>query len=467
MPERSIEELLGQLPEPSPPAPDFEARLRARLAAELRAETAPDPHPLSNPEVIELQTLTRTPADPKHDRRTWLKAAAVVLVAGGVVTALVLAQRDGESPATDTVPDATTAPAPVETTGPVAVETTSPVAVETTSPAEVETTSQVAVATTVLALQATFAGATVDAFAVDPGSNPYFVGAADDVWVSSLAGELVRLDSETGEIVARATVPESSPFAVDADAVWVADAIGGDVIRLDLVDGTEVARIATGVEILENSYRQPMLPGAARSFAQVGGIASSGDAVWVGDKAGVVMRIDPSTDTITARFDVPVRPDLLRVEGEVLLVVNQLGGEAAAIDTTDGTVLHEVSGLDDIAGAALYGGATYLHDRVTGTVTRTDLSTGEQRTSAALGAPLERSGEPTLPTGLAVSGAGVLVDTKTTPNNLHVLDPVTLEEIGTLTTTADQGDMAIAGDGSVWLVRSLANEVVRITPAAL
>ncbi|HZB39460.1 MAG TPA: PQQ-binding-like beta-propeller repeat protein [Ilumatobacter sp.] len=459
MPERSIEELLGQLPEPSPPAPDFEARLRARLAAELRAETAPDPHPLSNPEVIELQTLTRTPADPKHDRRTWLKAAAVVLVAGGVVTALVLAQRDGESPATDTVPDATTAPAPVETT--------SPVAVETTNPAEVETTSQVAVATTVPALQATFAGATVDAFAVDPGSNPYFVGAADDVWVSSLAGELVRLDSETGEIVARATVPESSPFAVDADAVWVADAIGGDVIRLDLVDGTEVARIATGVEILENSYRQPMLPGAARSFAQVGGIASSGDAVWVGDKAGVVMRIDPSTDTITARFDVPVRPDLLRVEGEVLLVVNQLGGEAAAIDTTDGTVLHEVSGLDDIAGAALYGGATYLHDRVTGTVTRTDLSTGEQRTSAALGAPLERSGEPTLPTGLAVSGAGVLVDTKTTPNNLHVLDPVTLEEIGTLTTTADQGDMAIAGDGSVWLVRSLANEVVRITPAAL
>ena len=61
----------------------------------------------------------------------------------------------------------------------------------------------------------------------------------------------------------------------------------------------------------------------------------------------------------------------------------------------------------------------------------------------------------------------VLVDTETTPDSLHILDPVTLEEVGTLATEADQGDMAIASDGSVWLVRSLAHEVVHITPTAL
>jgi hypothetical protein len=66
-----------------------------------------------------------------------------------------------------------------------------------------------------------------------------------------------------------------------------------------------------------------------------------------------------------------------------------------------------------------------------------------------------------------VSGAGVLVDTAGEPDSVHVLDPVTLEEVGTLATTADQGDMAIAGDGSVWLVRFRANEVVHVTPTAL
>ena len=58
--------------------------------------------------------------------------------------------------------------------------------------------------------------------------------------------------------------------------------------------------------------------------------------------------------------------------------------------------------------------------------------TGEERTSAALGASLEASGQPIPPTGLAVSGAGVLVDTRPAPDNIHMLDPVTLEEVGTL-----------------------------------
>jgi outer membrane protein assembly factor BamB len=459
MPERSIDELLGRLPEPNIPDPRYEARLRARLTAELHGDPyiqggptgTPEAHQFSNMEVIELQTLTKTPTDPEQSRHTWWRAAALLLVAGGVVTALVLAQREDGSPTTSTVPDGTTVPAQVEVSSPSPVETTSPVAVETTSPAP----------------DATFVGSTVDAFAVDPGTNPYFVGAANEVWVSSLSGELLRLDGDTGDIVARATVPESSPFAVDSNAVWVADAISGDVIRLDPVDGSEVARIPTGVEIVPNSVRFPMLEGTTRSFAQTGGIVSTGEAVWVGDRAGAVMRIDPATNEITSTFDVPVRPDLLRAEADRLLIADLLGGKAAVIDTVDGTVVRQQTGLDDLAGAALYGGAVYLQDRATGTVSRIDLATGEELTSEALGAPVERSGTPTLPTGLAVSGAGVLVDTDASPDNVRILDPRTLAEIGTLTTAADQGDMTIASDGSVWLVRSLANEVVHITPAAV
>ena len=120
-----------------------------------------------------------------------------------------------------------------------------------------------------------------------------------------------------------------------------------------------------------------------------------------------------------------------------------------------------------MAGAALYGGAVYRQDRATGTVTRIDLESGSESNSVALGPPQERPGTPTLPTGLSVSGAGVLVDTTSTPESLHILDPVTLQEIGRLATAPDQGDIAIAADGTVWLVRALANEVVRITPVPL
>ena len=123
--------------------------------------------------------------------------------------------------------------------------------------------------------------------------------------------------------------------------------------------------------------------------------------------------------------------------------------------------------LEKLAGAGLYNGAAYYQDVATGTVTRIDLATGEELTSAALGPSLEASSQAIPSTGLAVSGAGVLVDTADEPDSIHVLDPVTLDEVGTLATTADQGDMALASDGSVWLVRYRANEVVHITPRAL
>ena len=113
------------------------------------------------------------------------------------------------------------------------------------------------------------------------------------------------------------------------------------------------------------------------------------------------------------------------------------------------------------------GTALFVQSALGGTVTRVDLGSGAQTTSVAVGPSVERDHDPTLPTGLVVAASGVLVDTANEPDSLHVLDPVTLADLGTLAIAADQGDITVAADGSAWLVRTTANEVIHIIPKPL
>jgi len=131
MPEHSIDELLGQLPVPSTPNAEFEARLRSRLTAEWHARpstaggASPYPSEFSDTEVIELQTLTETPTEPPKPRRHLLQAAAVVAVIAGAVAVLVAVQRDDENPATNPTPQTTPTPT-VATTEPPPPTTAAP-----------------------------------------------------------------------------------------------------------------------------------------------------------------------------------------------------------------------------------------------------------------------------------------------------------------------------------------------------
>lgn len=423
MTERSIDDLLGLLPPPAEPDPAFEARLRQRLIDELHATggdasaSVTEPARPTTTEVFELETTTTIkPIGVKPAPSTWLRAgAAAAVVALAAAVAVVATQDDGPS---------TTATAP----------------------------------------DATFVDADVETIAIDQGPNdPYFVGAHGDAWVLTLGGDLFRI-GDSGGAVRVGTVPESSPLAVDGEAVWIADAVDGRVLRLDPADGSVVAEIETGIEVLTSTFRIPMQEGPSRQFALIGGIVSNGESVWVGDRAGRVLRIDPETNEIADSFEVPVRPDQLQVDGEHLLVVNLTGGEAAVVDSATGDVVRPTQAVDDLAGAALHDGALYVQDATDGTVTRIDLETGEERTSQPLGASIDVGGQPVRPTGLVASSAGVLVDTDTEPDSLHVLDPSTLLETGTLAVESDHGDMTVAPDGSVWLVRGNSHKVIRITP---
>jgi outer membrane protein assembly factor BamB len=416
MTEHPIDDLLAPLTGPVDPDPDFDARLRALLEAELDGSAGAEDAPETE-EALELEAIADVPTTRWPSWRPFALAAAVLAIVAAA--AIVTTRGDDGSTVVDVPPR-------------------------------------------------TFVDAELLPVAIDEGTNPYFVGVGEHAWVLSLAGDLTRIDRLTGDVLGRTTVPESSPLVVDEHAVWVADAVDGDVLRLDPETGELVERIPTGVEVFDNTVRFPMLEGVSRQFSAIGGIASDGSMVWVGDRAGRVLRIDPETNEVVGSLDVSVRPDLVGVEGDLLLVANLVSGEAQVIDTDSGDAVITVPGTsDDLAGAALHGGALFLQDAGEGVVTRVDLETGATVTSESLGESLNRLSQPTLPTGLAVSDAGVLVDTANEPNSLHVLDAVTLEVLGTLAITADQGEMAIGPDGSAWLVRSAAREVVRIEPQPL
>ena len=416
MPDRPIEEVLGLLPAPVVPDATFESRLRRRLAAELRgddsrAPAVDDDHDLEPAEVPELEANTTVIGTRRPG--LWLAVAAALVA---VLAATVVATRNDDT------------------------------------------------STTVAGPTRTYAGAALTTIEIDEGTNPYFVAVGEDAWVLSLGGDLTRIDRETGEVLGRFTVPESSPLAVDQRAVWIAGAVNGYVLRLDPRTGARVAHIGTGIEVLPSTIRLPMLEGASRQFSLIGGIASDGAGVWVGDRDGRLLRIDPATNEVERSLPVAVRPDHIRTDGDLVLVANLAKGEVLVLDGETGEERRTVGPRDDLAGAALYDGALYLQDAATGVVTRIDLASGDEATSAPLGSAADAVGQPLLPTGLVVGYAGVLVATDAGSRSLHVLDPVTLERRGTLAVAAGHGDMAIGPDGSAWVVRTGDRAVIRIDP---
>jgi hypothetical protein len=159
---------------------------------------------------------------------------------------------------------------------------------------------------------------------------------AGSLWMAA-GDKLLRLDARTVRIVARVPVAsqDSGPAGVafGAGAVWLPVAVPGSVWRVDPVSSKVVAKIPLGV-----------------SLAGFIGIAVSDDMVWVtsgeeqaGRRGGILIRIDPRHNRVTARLplpavpsDVAARPDsvwIATTSGQVLVVEPGRGRIVGAVDT--------------------------------------------------------------------------------------------------------------------------------------
>ena len=101
MRDHPIEELLGALPDQVRPDDAFDARLRARLAAELTADpgsatgTAMAGTPPET-EVMELDTMTKVPGPPARTSGRWLLVAAAAAIVG-ILAAVTVIDGDDAS----------------------------------------------------------------------------------------------------------------------------------------------------------------------------------------------------------------------------------------------------------------------------------------------------------------------------------------------------------------------------------
>src|SRR6266540_3707326 len=235
---------------------------------------------------------------------------------------------------------------------------------------------------------------------------------AGSLWIAS--GErLARVDPSNDEVLA--TIPiapdDSGPAGVafGAGAVWVPVAVPGSVWRIDPKTNKAVAKIPLG-----------------ESLAGFIGVTATDDAVWIssgeqqnGERGGILMRIDPHRNRVTAR-------------GHVMCLVDT-GGPLGFTQTI-----------------ALGAGSVWLADPLSGVVLRVDPTDLEVVARIRTGAI----------TALAFGSGGVWAVGK--PGILRI-DPATSRVTAMLPAAEVEGVLMVT-TGAGWVWAGSAELVSRLDP---
>src|SRR3954451_5930625 len=122
-----------------------------------------------------------------------------------------------------------------------------------------------------------------------PGAADFLVADGDDVWATNDARvEKLRRDRP----LPVASIPMPNPcgaMAVAFDAVWVAECRDASLYRIDRTTMRVVATIPTGLADPRGELS----------------VAAGAGSVWLlTDRAGVLSRVDPATNSVVARIQV-------------------------------------------------------------------------------------------------------------------------------------------------------------------
>jgi YVTN family beta-propeller protein len=166
----------------------------------------------------------------------------------------------------------------------------------------------------------------------------------------------------------------------------------------------------------------------------------SGGSLWASvNGTGTILRIDPRSGRITARYHVGGGPGSLALAGGKVWTGNYAGSSIIRLNPAKHAVRRIRVGDEPIAVDA-GGGAVWAADRRDGRVTKVSVRTGKVL--------LHRSFRLELHEGLVVQADGVWTSSET--GVVHKLDPRTGKTLLTVKVGEDS-DYVTAGSGSIWV----------------
>jgi hypothetical protein len=138
----------------------------------------------------------------------------------------------------------------------------------------------------------------------------------------------VSIDPRSGRVLARLSVGPATNVVIGHGSAWFLR-VDGTVVRVDLRTNQVVAQIrALG------DYPPPPPLLSSEDGPKV--IAVSGDAVWVADHTGAILRIDPATNRVAGKLPVfPASPVLSLADGEGALWATTRNGQKAELARID------------------------------------------------------------------------------------------------------------------------------------
>jgi YVTN family beta-propeller protein len=258
------------------------------------------------------------------------------------------------------------------------------------------------------------------------GTPDWQVLTEDGVWVSNGPKNTVhRLDAKTNTVVAAVAVGKRpcSGLTEGFGSIWVPNCGDKTVSRIDMKTNAVIATASVG-------------PSASE-----GGIAASPEAVWlVTDAKGVLSRIDPKTNQVTAEVTVPANSAGVTY-GEGLVWVTTPGSNTlTGVDPKSNAVKFTIETGPGPRFVTTGAGSAWTLNQGNGTITRVDAKTGKVVATIEAGIP-GGGGE------LAFGEGYVWATIFQIP--LTQIDPATNQVVKQWTGAG--GDSVRAGHGSVWL----------------
>jgi ABC-type transport system substrate-binding protein/class 3 adenylate cyclase len=296
-------------------------------------------------------------------------------------------------------------------------------------------------------------GAVIDTIPVE--ASPTGIAIGDDaVWVSrGPDGTIGRIDVDTNT-VSQSFDAGSSPsgIAFGDGALWVADTVGATLLRIDTTSGE-----ARSVELAG-------LPTA---------VASTPDGVWVTVPPSGVARIDGEDPSLTLDVEVGDGPSAIAHAFGSIWVANKLDGTVTRLDPSTGKTLATVAVGEGPTSLVAAGGRLWVANAYDSSITSIDPETNERDATTPVGSEAASIASDGDALWLAVGGSetegrgGTL--TVSTDQRSDTIDPAKV--YGTLgwnllsmTNDGLLGYQKVGGIEGTTLVPDLATSLPEISP---